>query len=118
MYITCAKFGGVGVKKRLELHIVKKAIQSAFLPFRCSVENIENGNRVRFRVFDERENLLLTVEAWTRRICDVKRGFPTIIGTARARLEGRGFYLLPWDSHLPSGLGDEDTSTIENARFT
>lgn len=114
LHLATAKFGGVDMKKRLELHIAKEAIQSAFLPFRCSVEDIENGNRVRFRVFDEKENPLLSVDALTRRICDAKRSFRSIIGVARARLERRGFHLSPWDSQLPSYPDREDCCTTEN----
>ena len=81
------------MRKQLKLDIAKEAIQSAFLPFRCTIENIEDGSRVRFRVLDKEGNVLLSVEAGNRRICDAV-GFRTIVSTARANLEKRGFSLV------------------------
>jgi len=90
------------MKKHLKLGDVNEAIQSAFLPFQCTIESIGTGTRFRFRVFDENENVL-SAEGWNQRICD-QSGFRTIISTARARLERKGFHLQPWDSPF----SDED----------
>jgi hypothetical protein len=90
----------------MKLDIAKEAIRSAFLPFWCTIENVEDGSGVRFQVLNEKGNVLLTVErAENRRICDAV-GFRTIVCTARAKLEKRGFHLLAWDSHLSIGLSE------------
>ena len=88
------------MRKQVAFQAIKEAVESAFLPFICIIETIDNGNRIRFRVFNEKKESLLRVEVLTRRICDLKRGFPTIMQTARAKLERKGFHLLPWQSSL------------------
>lgn len=84
------------MKKRIELDVAKKAIKSAFLPLQCSVEDLDNGNRVGFRVFNENGDSLLSVNEVRRVICNATR-LQFIILKARANLEKRGVQLLPWE---------------------
>ena len=82
------------MKKRIELDVAKKAIKSAFLPLQCSVEDLDNGNRLGFRVLNENGDSLLSVNEVRRVICNPTR-LQFIIIKARANLEKRGAQLLP-----------------------
>jgi hypothetical protein len=92
--------GGIKMKKRLELDMVKESIKSAFLPFQCSVEDSDDGNCILIQVFDGNGHALLKGGRKLRRreVCNpnIGIGFPTKIGLIRAYLEKHGFKLLPW----------------------
>ena len=88
------------MKKRLELDMVKESIKSAFLPFQCSVEDLNDVNCILVQVFDGNGHALLKggVKLLKREVCNPKIGvgFPTKIGSIRAYLEKHGFKLSPW----------------------
>jgi len=84
---------------RIELDFAEKAIQSAFLPLQCSVENFDARNRVRFRVLNKNGDSLLEVEEVRRMICDLDRLKFRIL-KARENLERRGFQLSAWDPQV------------------
>ena len=70
-------------------------ISSAFSPLRCVAEPWDYEYRVRFRVFDGAEPLLVTPELLKPQVTDARR-LESIINQARSRLAERGYTLDPW----------------------
>jgi hypothetical protein len=84
------------MSQSLQLESVVRSIEAAFKPLRCVVEVFDYEHRIRFRVFDNDDNPVLTVgEALVRRACD-PGGLKTIVSECRDRLERKGFKLEPW----------------------
>ena len=85
------------MRDRLELETALDSIRGAFKPLRCTVEDWDYRQKVRFRVFSPNDEPLLRVdEALASRVCDPE-GLSFIVSEARARLQSRGYTLEPWN---------------------
>lgn len=76
--------------------------EAAFAPFRCVARRHDYGNRLNFRVFDENDDPILTVEDLvTSQFSDMNR-LIDVLSSARQNLIERGYALLPWDPRRPA----------------
>ena len=81
----------------LDIEAVVHSIETAFSPLRCVVEVFDYEHRLRFRVFDQKDEAVLTMsEALMRRLQD-SGGFKTIISECRAQVEHKGYKLDSWN---------------------
>jgi len=98
IHYHCATLRGTGMKKHLKLGTSTKAIQSAFLPFQCTIESIGTGTRFRFRVFDENENVLSRGGLESKDLRPV--WLPNNYQHSKSAAGTKGFHLQPWDFTL------------------
>lgn len=75
---------------------IKSIFRSGVQPLRCEAETWDYADKLRVRVFDDRDLPLLS---FPRIALDQARGdgaLASMIGNARERLEARGYGLSPW----------------------
>ena len=89
--------------KRYELDHAKEAIKSALLPLQCSVDDIDAGNSILVKVFDDNGRSLLEggVKILKSDACSPKigTGLPTKIVNIRKILAHQGHKLSKWASN-------------------
>jgi hypothetical protein len=71
-------------------------IESAFVPFRCVAEPWDYGHRIRFRVFDNADDPVLTVGELIKNQFADANSLSTTINSCRATLIARGYELNDW----------------------
>ncbi|WP_223532032.1 hypothetical protein [Pseudomonas sp. BF-R-30] len=82
--------------------VAAQIIESAFSPLRCVAEPWDYGERVRFRVFDNSDQPVLTVEELLKKQFADANNFKLAIDSCRASLAGRGIVLDQWILQLPT----------------
>ncbi|MGE8324268.1 MAG: hypothetical protein ACN6OX_14455 [Pseudomonas sp.] len=76
--------------------------EAAFAPFRCVAKRHDYGNRLNFRVFDQSDEPILTVEDLVKsQFSDVTR-LIDVLSAARRSLIERGYTLQPWEPKRPA----------------
>jgi hypothetical protein len=73
-----------------------RIIAGAFSPYRCVAEPWDYDHAVRFRVFDESDKVLLTIERVVPTGYGSFGGLRSTIEGARSTLMSRGYKLDPW----------------------
>jgi hypothetical protein len=71
-------------------------IKNGFLPLECVVEVFDDGNKARFRVYNQDGRSVLSVSEVLVRRLQARYGIRGIIGKCRSRLRIRGYQLLDW----------------------
>jgi hypothetical protein len=82
------------MNNELSIERASSIFAAAFAPLYCVAEPWDNGNRVRFRVFDGNELLLSADNMLKRQVTNSSR-LEAAIAYARLRLEARGYALDP-----------------------
>jgi hypothetical protein len=75
---------------------IKEIIRSAFAPLHCGVEDFDYQQKVRFRVFDAKDEVVLDVPEIKIRVAGRSSELHELLSLARQRLEGKGFALAEW----------------------
>lgn len=76
--------------------------EAAFAPFRCVAKRHDYGNRLDFRVFDQDDEPILTVEDLVTSQFSHMNKLRNVLSSARQNLIERGYALLPWDPRTPA----------------
>lgn len=74
-----------------------RIVESAFAPYRCVAESEDYGNRLKFRVFDEQDDPLLTVEYLVKSQFSDQARLIEILESSRENLKNRGIDLHNWE---------------------
>jgi hypothetical protein len=77
-----------------------KIIELSFLPFECKAEKWDNGDRIRFRVFNESEDPILSVDEFIRKQFSDPKRFESIILQCRKELKDKACSLSDWKFKL------------------
>lgn len=72
------------------------SIRSAFLPLRCGIEVFDYEQKIRFRVFDDRDNVVLAVPEVKLSLARSPTDFSDFLREARKLVEEKGYTLEPW----------------------
>ncbi len=74
---------------------IRIAVETAFRPLRCVVE-VCYDQKLRFRVFDSNDRGVLKMPRLVLRELRDKSNLKSVLSTARATVEEKGFRLEPW----------------------
>lgn len=85
----------------LSKEMVSAVLETAFSPLECSVEVLDRGDKVSFRVFDTDGQALLNVSEISMQRLQDASGMNSVVGQCRSRLIERGYQLKPWQ--IPTG---------------
>ncbi len=76
--------------------------EAAFVPFSCVSKRHDYDNRLNFRVFDQSDEPILTVEDLVKsQFSDMDR-LTDVLSAARQNLIERGYTLQPWEPKRPA----------------
>jgi hypothetical protein len=85
----------------LKLDQAKEIIRNAFQPLRCGVEDFDYEQKVKFRIFDEKDQPVLRMDDVKASIvCDSAK-LKELLFEVRERLERKGLALNPWQFPVP-----------------
>jgi hypothetical protein len=76
---------------------IKAVIEGAFRPLRCVAEIWDYDKQIRFRVFNDRDEVVLTMPAEQLSAFGDDGRLTDTVQVARSRVEERGFKLEPWE---------------------
>lgn len=74
---------------------IRAVVETAFRPLRCVVEVWDYDQKLRFRVFDSNDRGVLKVPRLVLRELRDKSNLQSVLSTARATVEEKGFRLEP-----------------------
>ena len=89
------------MSKDLTMEQAAEIITSAFAPLRCVAAPWDSGYRLRFNVFNEADEPVLSVDELLKPQAADSRRLESNIHQARNNLSERGFVLAPWS--FPDG---------------
>lgn len=76
---------------------IRDAVEKAFRPLRCVAEIWDYDQKLRFRVFDDRDQGIVRVPSLVLRELRSKSNLRSVLSSARAVVEEKGFHLEPLD---------------------
>ena len=76
---------------------IRNIVETAFNPLRCVAEIWDFDQKLRFRVFDPKDEVVLTFPNEVLRHLRDGDALRNVILAARARIEEKGFLLEPWN---------------------
>jgi hypothetical protein len=76
-----------------EIKGIMGRIESAFKPLRCVAKDWDYKEKLKFRVFDDNDQVILEREKITLRSLKDRSTFQDVIEQARAEVQARGFVL-------------------------
>lgn len=76
---------------------IRDAVEKAFRPLRCGAEIWDYDQKLRFRVFDDRDQGIVRVPSLVLRELRSKSNLRSVLSSARAVVEEKGFHLEPLD---------------------
>jgi hypothetical protein len=75
---------------------IRATVEGAFSPLRCVAEVWDYEKKLRFRVFDAKDEAVVTFPNEVIGNLRDESALKTLIQTARSRTEGKGHKLDPW----------------------
>jgi len=85
------------MSEKIQTTQATELLESAFKPLNCVAEAWDANYRIRYRIYDEAGNPLLSVDEITRPQFSDKRRFAAIIDKSREVLAKKGYQLELWD---------------------
>ena len=91
---------GIGceiMSEKIQTMQATELLELAFKPLNCVAKAWNSDYRIKYRIYDEAGNPLLSVDEITRPQFSDKRRFAAIIGKSREVLVKKGYQLELWD---------------------
>ncbi|KJK19031.1 DUF1652 domain-containing protein [Pseudomonas sp. 2(2015)] len=73
-----------------------KTLEASFAPLRCVAEPWDYGHRMKLRVFDHKDQPVVTLEEILKQQFSTESRLTEIITSIRARIEQKGYRLEDW----------------------
>ena len=89
------------MSRELSAQDAARVIESAFAPLRCVAEPWDYEYRIRFRVFDADNELLISMDEVLRPVFEDSERLESLLKYARERVEAKGVKLDPWSLSGP-----------------